>query len=102
MIFGIMSRIPEKRIKGWYRSLIIRNANDTELVRTLTFPAPKKKFGYKRRWLAKTDDIQFEGYTFRGVKDYDGWLRWEYGNDYMQEPPIEKRKCHPVSAIKLI
>ena len=35
-------------------------------------------------------EIEFEGEAFKVVKDYDLWLRQEYG-DYMQLPPIEQR-----------
>ena len=34
--------------------------------------------------------LEFEGRTFYTVKDYDTWLRAEYG-DYMTPPPIGKR-----------
>ena len=35
-----------------------------------------------------------------GARDYDGYLRVKYG-DYMDLPPAEKRKIHPVSKLKL-
>ena len=38
-------------------------------------------------------DIEFEGHTFKGIADYDEYLTLHYGN-YMQLPPIEKRKSH--------
>lgn len=97
--FIMLSKIPFKLVQIMYRGLIIRNQK-TELVRTLTFPAPKRKYGYKRVWLTETDDIKFEQYTLRGVKDYDGWLRWEFGK-YMDIPPEHKRKTHPITAIIL-
>lgn len=101
-IYKGLYKIPEKTVKKWYKKLILkRNADITEVVRTLTFPAPKRLHGYYRRWFLETSPIRFEGHIFQGVKDYDGWLRHEYG-DYMQIPPEEKRKTHPVTAIKLI
>ena len=36
-----------------------------------------------------------------GAKDYNGYLYIKYG-DYMEMPPIEKRKIHPVSKLKLL
>ena len=101
-IYKVLSKIPEKIAKHWYRGLILKNKGDaTEVVITLTYPAPKKLHGYYRRWFAETNPILFEGYTFEGVKDYKGWLTYEFGN-YMQIPPQDKRKAHPVTAIKLI
>jgi hypothetical protein len=38
-------------------------------------------------------DIEFEGKKYKGPIGYDKWLKAFYG-DYMQLPPIEKRKSH--------
>ena len=46
-------------------------------------------------------DTMFEGLIFQGIKDYDSYLSFKFG-DYMQLPPMEKRKVHPVSKLKLI
>lgn len=101
LLYGFLYRIPEKTIKGWYRGLILtKNANTTKVVRTLAYPAHGKLRGYYRRWFAQTSPIEFEGYIFEGVKDYKGWLTYEFG-DYMKIPPEEKRKAHPVTEIKL-
>ena len=35
------------------------------------------------------------------MKDYETYLSYKYGN-YMELPPMEKRKVHPVSKIKLL
>ena len=40
-----------------------------------------------------TTDYSFDGLTVRGVRDYDGYLKAEFG-DYMSLPPVEKRVCH--------
>lgn len=100
-IYKILSKIPEEKVKKAYRKLILRKkAEKTKIVRTLTFPAPKKMRGYYRKWFIQTAPIEFEGYTFEGVKDFDGWLSYEFG-DYMKLPPKNKQKVHPVSCIKL-
>lgn len=97
--YTLLSKIPMNLVCKFYKQLIIRD-NKSNLVRTLTFPAPKKKYGYKRIWLTETIDINFNGIMLRGIKDYDGWLKWEFGN-YMQLPSEEKRKTHPVTALKI-
>lgn len=38
-------------------------------------------------------EVEFEGKTFKAVKEYDAFLRGIYG-DYMQFPPEEKRVAH--------
>lgn len=47
-----------------------------------------------------TTDIEFEGYTFKIIKEYDWALTRLYG-DYMTLPPEEKREKHFVLEIKL-
>ena len=36
-------------------------------------------------------DVEFEGHTLKAIRKYDTWLKICYG-EYMQLPPIEKRK----------
>jgi LPS biosynthesis protein len=101
-LYIILSKIPEEKVKKAYRNLILKkNSSTTNVVRTLTFPAPRKLRGYYRRWFTETALIKFEDKMFYGVKDYEGWLTYEFG-DYKKLPPIEKQKTHPVSKIKLI
>lgn len=100
-IYQILYKIPDSTI--WHRYMKMTKFGgqiDSKLVRTLTFPMPHRAFGYKRRWFAETADIEFEGYTFLGVKDYSEWLSFEFG-DYMKLPPDGTRKCHPVTSIYL-
>lgn len=102
IIYKLLYLIPEKQAKKLYRNLILKkNADSTKIVRTLTYPAPKKLHGYYRKWFSETAPIKFEGKIFYGVKDYEGWLSYEFGN-YMELPPEGKRKAHPVTELKLL
>lgn len=102
LIYKMLYLIPEATVKKMYRQLILKKkANETKVVRTLTFPAPKELHGYYRRWFAQTAPILFEGIELEGVEDYKGWLSYEFG-DYMKLPPEDKRKAHPITEIKLI
>ena len=38
-------------------------------------------------------DVEFDGHTFKAIKEYDAFLRGVYG-DYMQFPPENKRIAH--------
>ena len=38
-------------------------------------------------------DVEFEGHTFKCMKEYDIYLHKCYG-DYIQLPPVEKRVTH--------
>ena len=43
-------------------------------------------------------DVEFEGHTFKAIKNYDEWLKTCYGN-YMEFPPEEQRiSIHGIKA----
>lgn len=101
-IYQLLNLIPESKLKKSYVKYInFRNRKRTDWVKCLTFPACNKTFGYKRSWYEDTIEIEFEGVKLMGSRDYDGYLKFLYG-DYMKLPPKEKRKIHPVSEIKLL
>lgn len=101
-IYCLASLIPEKTIKVSYTRFIRRYQNQkTKLVRILTFPTPKKCFGYRKEWYTQLAAYQFGNLILPGAKDYDGYLSVKYGN-YMKLPPIEKRKVHPISKLALL
>lgn len=100
--FTLLDRIPEEKIFQYYHGMIKRaNKKETELVRILMFPTPNNVWGYYRRWYEESQDIEFEGVIFQGIKEYDEYLSFKFGK-YMELPPEEKRKVHPVSELKLI
>lgn len=45
---------------------------------------------YPANFFEEYVDVEFEGRTFKAIRQYDKWLRICYG-DYMQLPPVEKR-----------
>ena len=54
----------------------------------------------KKKEFLETDLVEFEGHLFTAVKNWDKYLTSLYG-DYMQLPPVEKRKKHKIYAYKL-
>lgn len=100
--FGLLSKVPVRVPFAALKWLIKKsNRRKTEMVRILTFPTPNREWGYYRRWYEKSAPICFEGLVFQGICNYDEYLSFKFGN-YMELPPIEKRKVHPVSALKVI
>lgn len=96
-----MSKIPRKRILAHYSRLLRkRNQKYTKRVRIALMPLPNTGFGYLREWYEESADYEFEGYQLKGIKNCHAFLTYEFRN-YMELPPIEKRKVHPVSDIKL-
>ena len=100
-IYRILDKIPEKEIYRHYHILIQKaNQEKTRMVRILMFPTPNNKYGYYRNWYESSVDTKFEGKVFQGIQDYDGYLSFKFGN-YMELPPLEERKKHRVSSLKL-
>lgn len=87
-------------IKKYQKFIDYGCGKKTQLVRILTFPTPKGVYGYERKWYTRLKKYQFEDIELPGAKDYDGYLQVKYGN-YMELPPEEKRKVHPISKLKL-
>ena len=101
-IYRFLAQIPEKVIFRYYNRLIHEaNCKKTRMVRILMFPTPNSEYGYYRCWYENSIDIKFEGINFKGIRDYDSYLSFKFG-DYMKLPPPEYRKVHPVSKLKLI
>lgn len=50
------------------------------------------------QWYQETTVLEFEGLQVTAPKNYHAWLT-HYYNDYMQLPPVEKRKSHHYTEI---
>lgn len=100
--YSALSKIPIENVFKCYHWLISKsNRRKTRMVRILTFPTPNDEWGYCRCWYENSVETIFEGYTFCGIRDYDSYLSFKFG-DYMKLPPESGRKVHPVSKIKLL
>ena len=100
-IFELLDRIPEERVFAYYHQMIkIAGRKKTRMVRILTFPTPNSEWGYLRCWYENSTDTVFEGKVFQGIKDYDSYLSFKFG-EYRELPPVGMRKVHPVSELKL-
>lgn len=101
-VYRLLDKIPEKAVFRYYHKMI-RASSKTKgrMVRILMFPTPNSEYGYYRNWYENSIDTAFEGITFQGIKDYDSYLSFKFG-EYMKLPPVEMRKVHPVSDIKVI
>ena len=100
-LYALLDAIPEKTLLSALDRKIRRCARrDTQWVRILMFPTPNRQYGYKKKWYVGEKTILFEGQAFPGITEAEEYLRFKYG-DYTVLPPPEKRKVHPVSAIRL-
>ncbi len=102
IIYKIINGISLKKVIKHYKSYVKRlNRKKTKWVRILLFPTPNKSYGYLKKWYEESENIEFEGEIFPGIKDYKEYLSFKFGN-YTELPPPEKRKVHPVSNLKLV
>lgn len=100
--FALLDKIPERVIFRYYHGMIRQaGKKKTRMVRILTFPTPNEEWGYYRCWYENSTDTEFEGIIFQGIKDYDSYLSFKFVS-YMELPPEEKRKVHPVSQLELL
>ncbi len=101
-IFKLLYKIPEEKLYKSYDWFIQKcDRKKTKRIRIFAFPVPGREFGYLRKSFDELAEVTFEGVKLMGMKDYDTYLAYKYG-DYMTLPPVEKRKVHPVSKLKLI
>ncbi len=99
--YRCLEKIPADRLYAFYDKLVQKwNKRNTKWVRILTFPTPNKEYGYLREWYEKSRKIEFEGEVFWGIWDIDGYLSFKFGQ-YMELPPINQRKVHPVTLLEL-
>ena len=61
--------------------------------------------GEKNGWVIQyfvsgTDELDFEGFKVNSVSEYHEYLTELY-NDYMELPPLEKRKTHRMTAFRI-
>lgn len=100
--YRILEAVPADALYGYYdRYVRRRNKKVTKWVRILTFPTPNKEYGYLREWYENSEKILFENETFCGIRDYDAYLTFKFG-EYMKLPPMEMRKVHPVTALQCL
>ncbi len=98
-VYKIINLLPMGMvIKSYQRFIDAGQRRKTQLVRILTFPTPKGIYGYERKCYTHLAKYRFGKLI---LYDYDGYLRTKYGN-YMDLPPVEKRKIHLVSKLKLL
>lgn len=105
LCFRLMDLVPMEFLVKSFSQFIEQSQKygRTKLVRILTFPTPKGEgiFGYERRWYEDLAIYPFGKMQLPGAADYDGYLKVKYGR-YMELPPVDKRKIHPISKLTLL
>lgn len=101
MGFTLLNKIP----KEWahrqmeYLSKRYRNS-DTRLVRCFGWGSDTETMGFLKEWLQDTSEIEFEGIKVSCPLNYHNFLSFNFGENYMEFPPVSERKAgHPASEI---
>ncbi len=98
-IYDLLAKIPDTFVFDRYEKMIRDAAGyDSSMVRILMFPTPNDTYMYYKKWYENSSDIKFEGCTFSGIRDWDEYLTFKFG-DYRTLPPESQRKVHPVSQL---
>ncbi|MBE5882421.1 MAG: LicD family protein [Lachnospiraceae bacterium] len=102
-VYRLLSKIPAGWLYDSFTKFTLRSnkKENTKRIRILSIPVPGKEHGYLRSCFEDPVPTEFEGREFFGMKDYDTYLSYKYG-DYMKLPPVEKREVHPVSKLTLL
>ena len=95
--------VPRDTVFHWRNCIAEKcNAKKTRLIRHMTYPYSRARYGLPAVCFDKMQDMEFEGYTFRAFQDYDRYLSALYG-DYRKLPPKEQRTGHmEASKLKML
>ncbi len=95
--YAFLYKIVSKDYLFKKRNMLAARANrkETKLMSHYLYPYPsmETKYGMPSACFKEYIDIEFEGKTFRALKQYNRYLTLLYG-DYMTPPPENKREFH--------
>lgn len=91
--FFLLNLLPKEWGHKGMRYLTNKYRNrEAKRVRCFGWGSKEETGGFLKEWNIETKDILFEGLTVRAPRDIEGFLVYSFGEDYMQYPPVEKRK----------
>lgn len=101
-IYRILQHIPKEFPFYLFRILIEKYRNqDTKLIRTMGWNGTEENVGFLRSWMLESCELPFEGIMVKAPVDYQGFLTFMFGSNYMELPSEEKRiPKHTATTIK--
>ncbi len=92
LVYSFIRFVPKKAVFAIYNGLgKIFNENNCKSIGSYGWHADKDNKGFEKRWFTNLTKVEFEDGKFLAPKDYDGFLKYSFGDDYMQLPPEEQR-----------
>lgn len=99
--YQILDKISDEKLFAHYDKYIEKAKRiHSSWVRILTYPTPNREWAYKKKWYENSNAIVFEGKEFSGIKEWDEYLTFKFG-DYMQLPKESERKRHSVTKLEI-
>ena len=99
--YRILDKISDERLFAHYNNYVEKMKKiQSRRVRILTYPTPTREWAYKKKWYENSSTIVFEGKEFSGIKEWDEYLTFKFG-DYMQLPKESERKRHSVTKLEI-
>ncbi len=90
--YRIVRNVPYRIVRRAFERLAYQyNGRKTPLVRVGAWGSRQEADGYRREWFADVCELDFEGHPFFAPSDYGGYLRYLYGENYIQPPPVSER-----------
>lgn len=90
----LLNLIPKEKVFDFLKFFEkINNNKKTELCRVYTY-TPASGWGVPRKCYDSYCWLKFEGHEFMAFEDYDTYLRYAYGDNYMDLPEESKRVPH--------
>lgn len=101
--WNIVCLIPRALVYSIIENLAKKYPDETATkVGCLGWHAPKDVNGFDKKWFTELADIEFEGKMFMAPKDWDGFLRFSFGDNYMTPPPeTDRATTAPLSYLDL-
>ncbi len=92
IVYNILRFIPKKFTFFVYNSLgKIFNEKKCSKFGSYGWHADKDNNGFNKEWFTSITTLGFEDGEFYAPKDYDGFLRYSFGDNYMELPPKEQQ-----------
>ena len=80
-----------------FRERFIKSYNN--LMTEKVFISDHPYIVFYRKWFDELIDYEFENESFKGIRNYDDYLRFHYGN-YMQVPPASEQNGHSITNVE--
>ncbi|WP_185129917.1 LicD family protein [Cohnella zeiphila] len=101
--WSVVRLIPKQAAFGIAKLLsVVFEEKRSERVGCIGYHGEAETNGFHKRWFTELVTLPFEGGTYYAPADWDGYLRYVYGEGYMTPPPPNRRHVtSPLSSYSL-